>query len=399
MTEQVDINAKRLLGESKSILLVDWPNAGLPYALLKAGFIVFSYSPDKYSEAKLLKEKPHNTEGLSIFPATDDGIEAYVSFEKLDGSPGMVDIVHIYRPEAELPGIVEKHVLPLGGKAIWLYPPLTSELACGLAAQHCIELIQGVNIIDLLAEIRSDNMENETGPTLGNGKICYVEIPADDIAQSAAFYSEVFGWNIRKRRDGRLAFDDGINEVSGTWVTGRKKHNEAGFILSIMVDDVAETVKKITDRGCPIIKQMNLSEHEIIAWFNDPAGNLLGLYQHPGGGNGKICYVEIPADDVSKSANFYEAVLGWPIRSENQGNAAFDDGVGVVSGMWTNQHKPSTEPGLLVYIMMDSVEETVDAIVANGGKIVQPIGMDAPEITARFSDPAGNVFGLYQEPS
>jgi hypothetical protein len=30
---------------------------------------------------------------------------------------------------------------------------------------------------------------------------------------------------------------------------------------------------------------------------------------------------------------------------------------------------------------------------------VQPIGMDAPEITARFSDPAGNVLGLYQEPT
>jgi hypothetical protein len=29
---------------------------------------------------------------------------------------------------------------------------------------------------------------------------------------------------------------------------------------------------------------------------------------------------------------------------------------------------------------------------------VQPIGADAPEITARFRDPAGNVIGLYQEP-
>ncbi|MGH9859555.1 MAG: VOC family protein [Candidatus Acidiferrales bacterium] len=35
----------------------------------------------------------------------------------------------------------------------------------------------------------------------------------------------------------------------------------------------------------------------------------------------------------------------------------------------------------------------------NGGEIVQPIGADAPEITARFRDPAGNVIGLYQEPA
>jgi len=241
-------------------------------------------------------------------------------------------------------------------------------------------------------------MENENGPTLGNGKICYVEIPANNIGQSAAFYSEVFGWKTRKRGDGHLAFDDGINEVSGTWVKGRKPSTEAGILVSIMVDSIAETVEKIIAHGCKIVKQMPISDHEQIAWFNDPAGNLLGLYQHPGGGNGKICYLEIPAGDITKSANFYEAVFGWPIRSDNHGNAAFDDGVGVVSGMWTTEYKPSPEPGLLIYVMMDSVEETIEAVITNGGKIVQPIGVDAPEITARFSDPFGNVLGLYQEP-
>jgi hypothetical protein len=53
----------------------------------------------------------------------------------------------------------------------------------------------------------------------------------------------------------------------------------------------------------------------------------------------------------------------------------------------------------MIYIMVDSVAATSDLVVANGGQIVQPIGADAPEVTARFRDPAGNVFGLYQEPS
>jgi len=48
--------------------------------------------------------------------------------------------------------------------------------------------------------------------------------------------------------------------------------------------------------------------------------------------------------------------------------------------------------------MVDSVAATVDAIVAHGGEITQPIGADAPEITARFRDPGGNVLGLYQQP-
>jgi len=48
--------------------------------------------------------------------------------------------------------------------------------------------------------------------------------------------------------------------------------------------------------------------------------------------------------------------------------------------------------------MVDSVAATVDLIVANAGEIVQPIGADAPEITARFRDPGGNVLGVYQQP-
>ena len=114
--------------------------------------------------------------------------------------------------------------------------------------------------------------------------------------------------------------------------------------------------------------------------------------------NGKICYLEIPASDIPRSIAFYQNVFGWQVRQRGDGSTAFDDGVGEVSGTWVKGRPPSTQVGLLVYIMVDSVEATIDAVKANGGEIVQEIGGDAPEITARFSDPAGNIFGLYQEP-
>jgi predicted enzyme related to lactoylglutathione lyase len=114
--------------------------------------------------------------------------------------------------------------------------------------------------------------------------------------------------------------------------------------------------------------------------------------------NGKVCYIEIPATDASRSADFYRAVFDWNIRTRGDGNLAFDDTTGEVSGSWVADRPAAGEPGLLLYIMVDSVGDAVDAVVANGGEIVQPIGADAPEITARFRDPAGNVIGLYQEP-
>ncbi|HUI41546.1 MAG TPA: VOC family protein [Terriglobia bacterium] len=114
--------------------------------------------------------------------------------------------------------------------------------------------------------------------------------------------------------------------------------------------------------------------------------------------NGKICYLEMPATDVARSAEFYQRSLGWSIRKRGDGATAFDDTTGQVSGAWVLGRPPAREPGLLVYIMCESVAATLDAVVANGGEVVQPIGVDAPEITARFRDPAGNVIGLYQEP-
>jgi len=114
--------------------------------------------------------------------------------------------------------------------------------------------------------------------------------------------------------------------------------------------------------------------------------------------NGKVCYIEIPATDVDRSADFYQKVFGWRMRQRGDGQTAFDDTTGEVSGSWILGRPASSEPGLLVYVMVDSVAETVGTVVAHGGEIVQPIGVDAPEITARFRDPGGNVIGLYQEP-
>lgn len=120
--------------------------------------------------------------------------------------------------------------------------------------------------------------------------------------------------------------------------------------------------------------------------------------KQPTYGNGKICYIEMAALDVERSAAFYKTVFGWNVRKRGDGSIAFDDGVREVSGVWKTGRTPATSPGLLVYIMVDDMEKTIEAITANGGTIVQPVGMDAPEITARFSDPAGNIIGLYQNP-
>lgn len=119
----------------------------------------------------------------------------------------------------------------------------------------------------------------------------------------------------------------------------------------------------------------------------------------PTSAHGKICYLEIPTADIARSVAFYQAVFGWKTRRRGDGAIAFDDAVGEVSGAWVNGRPVSPTPGLLLYVMVSSVSATVTAVIANGGRIVQPLGADAPEITARFADPDGNVLGLYEEPA
>lgn len=114
--------------------------------------------------------------------------------------------------------------------------------------------------------------------------------------------------------------------------------------------------------------------------------------------DGKICYIEIPAVDIDASSTFYEKVLGWKLRRRGNGSIAFDD-AGAVSGTWVLGRTPQRQAGLLTYIMVDNVEQTLRKVVAAGGRVVLPVTPQKKgEAIATFEDPAGNLLGLYQEP-
>jgi|SRR5580692_2885189 uncharacterized protein len=119
-------------------------------------------------------------------------------------------------------------------------------------------------------------------PTFGHGKICYVEIPAVNIDESAAFYQDLFGWTIRKRGDGSVSFDDSVMQVSGSWVLNRKPYTETGMVVSIMVDDAAATLERIVAKGGKVIQPIGMDLPAVTAHFSDPAGNIWAIYQHGG---------------------------------------------------------------------------------------------------------------------
>jgi predicted enzyme related to lactoylglutathione lyase len=114
-------------------------------------------------------------------------------------------------------------------------------------------------------------------------------------------------------------------------------------------------------------------------------------------GHGKICYIELPATDVGRSAAFYRDVFGWCVRVRDDGSTAFDDGVGEVSGTWRTDRPPAAVPGVLVHVMVDDIAAAVEAVIAHGGQVAEPISGSGREQYARIIDPGGNSIGLFQQ--
>jgi predicted CoA-binding protein len=133
----MSVNHTDILKAAKTILLVDWPNPDVPKSLLNAGFTVFGYSPGKYS----------------AIGQTDDG---ELVFSQLSEQPVSVDIVNVYRPEAEHKAIIVNHVLPLNAKVLWLHPPVTPPTTAAIAKERGLIFIEGIDIAEVAKSI-SDN--------------------------------------------------------------------------------------------------------------------------------------------------------------------------------------------------------------------------------------------------
>jgi predicted enzyme related to lactoylglutathione lyase len=115
-----------------------------------------------------------------------------------------------------------------------------------------------------------------------HGKICYLEIPAKTAEASADFYGSIFGWKVRRRGDGALAFDD-TGGVSGTWVKESDRAPDERTRTYIMVDTIADTLKQIQEAGGRVlVPRTDIGEGlGAFAVFSDPVGNEFGLYEEP----------------------------------------------------------------------------------------------------------------------
>jgi predicted enzyme related to lactoylglutathione lyase len=112
---------------------------------------------------------------------------------------------------------------------------------------------------------------------------------------------------------------------------------------------------------------------------------------------GAITYLHIPAADVRQAAAFYRAVFAWRVSDPDSDRPSFDDTSGHLSGAWISDQLAVAGSGLLPYIYVDHVEETITRIVSHGGEIVTDPHPEGRLTVATFRDPGGNTVGLWHD--
>jgi uncharacterized protein len=113
---------------------------------------------------------------------------------------------------------------------------------------------------------------------------------------------------------------------------------------------------------------------------------------------GGISYLRVPAEDPRESASFYAGVFGWSVDTDRE-DPSFEDGTGHVIGHFMADLPVAGEAGVLPYVFVESVDETLETVVAQGGEVVRPPYPEGDLRVATFRDPAGNVVGVWQQGS
>lgn len=109
------------------------------------------------------------------------------------------------------------------------------------------------------------------------GDVTYLRIAAPDIPRSAAFYRTAFGWQTDEHAD-RLK--DASGHVIGHFMADLPVAGEAGVVPYIYVQDIDETLAKVTQAGVEVTVPPYPEGDLWVAMTRDTAGNPIGVWQH-----------------------------------------------------------------------------------------------------------------------
>ena len=238
-------------------------------------------------------------------------------------------------------------------------------------------------------------------------KVVHFEIIAPESEALAKFYSELFGWHTESFPDPPYTIVDthaggGINGGIGSDPEGGTR-----VTFYVAVADMQKTLDEAEKLGGKVVMPVTELPMVKLAMFTDPQDNLVGIvFDDPareGGGvspgsNPAISWFEVLGSDARALADFYSKLFGWTVDF-GDGSGPMEYGqvdakeAGIGGGIGT---MPDAPYKTTVYAEVDDLQKYLDVAESLGAKTVMPPQSMGTVSVALFSDPGGNILGLYK---
>jgi len=106
-----------------------------------------------------------------------------------------------------------------------------------------------------------------------------------------------------------------------------------------------------------------------------------------------IDYIEITVTDIEAAKAFYASAFGWSLVDYGPEYAGIQGDGKEAGGLRLDSEVRAGGPLVLLY--SEDLEQTVEAVTAAGGTIVEPIYGFPGGRRFHFADPAGNELGVW----
>jgi predicted enzyme related to lactoylglutathione lyase len=245
------------------------------------------------------------------------------------------------------------------------------------------------------------------------GTPIWVDLGSPDVAASARFYEQLFGWRYEDMGEEaghyHMFFQDGAMVAAAGPL--QSPQQPPAWTTYILTDNAEAVAKKVTDNGGQVLMApFAVMDQGTMGIFMDPAGGAFAVWQAdkmPGAGlfNTPVSlgWNELHSRNLDAAKTFYPAVFGWGVHvNEMEGMGPYIEwqvnGRTVGGGQGMDMEPEGIPSYWLVYFTVANADDIVKRAQELGGKVLAP-AMDIPQgRIAILTDPQGATFGLFQNP-
>ncbi|NUO98114.1 MAG: VOC family protein [Nonomuraea sp.] len=244
------------------------------------------------------------------------------------------------------------------------------------------------------------------------GVPCWVDLSSTDVAASARFYGDLFGWRADMIDDPE-AGGYGMFLHEGKKVAGLGSSQGGGPVsvwnTFVATGDAAAVADRVKNSGGTVVMEpMAVFDEGTMTVFQAPDGSYASAWQAAGHHGaelvdepGAFCWNELYTRDAQAAERFYSAVFGWTPRTSDMGGMPYtewlNDGASVAGMMTMPQEAPREVPSYwLTYFAVADLDAALRTASESGANVLVGVTESPPGRFAQLVDPQGATFGVIQ---